>query len=41
MPPRHPNSPPLHLMRLFGLSDGAAMPYLTTAHPERSGKLPR
>jgi hypothetical protein len=32
---------PLHLMRLFGLSDGAAMRYITAAHPERTTKLPR
>ncbi|MFJ5952615.1 hypothetical protein [Streptomyces noursei] len=32
---------PLHLMRLFGLSDGPAMRYVTAAHPERTMKLPR
>ncbi|MGW4108101.1 hypothetical protein [Streptomyces sp. NPDC004976] len=37
---RH-SADPLHLMRLFGLSDGAAMRYITAAHPERTAKLPR
>ncbi|MFE9890441.1 hypothetical protein [Streptomyces scopuliridis] len=32
---------PLHLMRLFNLSDGAAMRYVTAAHTERTTKLPR
>lgn len=32
---------PLHLMRLFGISDGTAMRYITAAHPERTAKLPR
>jgi hypothetical protein len=37
---RH-SADPLHLMRLFGLSDSAAMRYITAAHPERTTKLPR
>jgi hypothetical protein len=32
---------PLHLMRVFGISDGATMRYITAAHPERTTKLPR
>ncbi|WP_079191889.1 hypothetical protein [Streptomyces sp. CB00455] len=32
---------PLHLMRLFGISDATAMRYVAAAHPERTGKLPR
>ncbi|MFI2765247.1 hypothetical protein ACH5A3_41565 [Streptomyces echinatus] len=32
---------PLHLMRQFGPSDGAAMRYVTAAHPERTANLPR
>ncbi|MFF4633185.1 hypothetical protein [Streptomyces griseorubiginosus] len=32
---------PLHLMRLFGISDTTAMRYITAAHPERTAKLPR
>lgn len=32
---------PLHLMRLFGLSDGAATRYVTAAHPERTAEPPR
>lgn len=32
---------PLHLMRVFGISDGTAMRYITAAHPERTTKLPR
>jgi len=29
---------PLHLMRLFGISEGTAVRYVQTAHPERTGK---
>ncbi|MDT0407776.1 MULTISPECIES: hypothetical protein [Streptomyces] len=31
----------LHLMSVFGISDGTAMRYITAAHPERTTKLPR
>ncbi|MFD3762005.1 hypothetical protein [Streptomyces sp. NPDC058622] len=37
---RHKDDP-LHLMRLFGISDTTAMRYITAAHPERTSKLPR
>ncbi|MEV6401280.1 hypothetical protein AB0M39_42005 [Streptomyces sp. NPDC051907] len=30
----------LHLMRVFGISDGTAMRYITAVHPERTTKLP-
>ena len=29
---------PLRLMRLFGISDGTAMRYVTAAHPERTAR---
>lgn len=29
---------PLRLMRLFGISDGTAMRYITAAHPEKTGR---
>lgn len=32
---------PLHLIRLFGISDTTAMRYITAAHPERAAKLLR
>ncbi|WP_327310048.1 hypothetical protein OG730_43555 (plasmid) [Streptomyces sp. NBC_01298] len=32
---------PLRLMRLFGITEKAAMHYVTTAHPERTAKLPK
>ncbi|WP_405192802.1 hypothetical protein [Streptomyces anulatus] len=32
---------PLRLMRLFGIGEKSAMHYVTTAHPERTAKLPR
>ncbi|MEU0352744.1 hypothetical protein ABZ302_38935 [Streptomyces sp. NPDC006237] len=32
---------PLKLMRLFGITEKTAMHYVTTAHPERTAKLPR
>lgn len=32
---------PVHLMRVFGISDGTAMRYVSTAHPERRSTLPR
>ncbi|MEV0193128.1 hypothetical protein AB0I39_31930 [Kitasatospora purpeofusca] len=32
---------PLHLMRLFGITDDTAMRYITTANPERTSALPR
>lgn len=32
---------PLHLMWLFGLSDGVAMRYVTAAHPEHTTRLSR
>ncbi|MGW6695834.1 site-specific integrase [Rhodococcus sp. NPDC054953] len=32
---------PLHLIRLFGISDETAMRYITAAHPERTSALPR
>ncbi|MFI8454728.1 hypothetical protein [Kitasatospora sp. NPDC085464] len=32
---------PLKLMRLFGITEDTAMRYVTTAHPERTTKLPR
>ncbi|MFI1177508.1 hypothetical protein [Streptomyces melanogenes] len=32
---------PLHLMRIFGISEATAMRYITAAHPERTAKLPR
>jgi hypothetical protein len=32
---------PVHLMRLFGISDATAMKYVYTAHPERQSRLPR
>ncbi|KAB2588675.1 hypothetical protein F5983_30895 [Streptomyces arboris] len=32
---------PLRLMRLFGITEKTAMHYVTTAHPERTAKLPR
>jgi integrase len=32
---------PVHLMRVFGISDGAALRYVYTAHPERRSTLPR
>ncbi|MEU4066204.1 hypothetical protein AB0F25_27990 [Streptomyces wedmorensis] len=32
---------PLRLMRLFGISDSAAMRYISAAHPERTSKLPK
>ncbi len=31
----------LHLMRVFGISDGAAMRYITASHPERTTKTLR
>jgi hypothetical protein len=31
---------PLRLMRLFGITEQTAMPYVTAAHPERTAKLP-
>ncbi|AYV25243.1 hypothetical protein EES41_00685 [Streptomyces sp. ADI95-16] len=39
---RHvPERRPLHLMWLFGLSDGVAMRYVTAAHPEHTAGLSR
>jgi hypothetical protein len=32
---------PVHLMRLFGISDGTSMRYITAAHPERSAGRPQ
>ncbi|EDY53104.1 conserved hypothetical protein [Streptomyces clavuligerus] len=32
---------PLRLMRLFGITEGTAMRYVSTAHPERTARLPR
>lgn len=32
---------PLRLMRLFGITDGTAMRYVSAAHPERTPNLPR
>ncbi|MFD3622334.1 hypothetical protein ACFWWT_45725 [Streptomyces sp. NPDC058676] len=32
---------PLKLMRLFGITEGTAMRYITAARPERTAKLPR
>ena len=32
---------PVHLMRVFGISDTTAMKYVYTAHPERRSTLPR
>ncbi|MEV6057635.1 hypothetical protein [Streptomyces sp. NPDC052107] len=32
---------PLRLMRLFGITEQAAMRYVTAARPERTAKLPR
>ncbi|KQV20972.1 MULTISPECIES: hypothetical protein [unclassified Kitasatospora] len=32
---------PVHLMRLFGISDTTAMKYIHSAHPHRTTKLPR
>jgi hypothetical protein len=32
---------PLHLIRLFGISIGAAMRYIAAAHPEKTARLPR
>ncbi|MDQ0938631.1 hypothetical protein [Streptomyces sp. V1I1] len=32
---------PLRLMRLFGISDGTAMRYISVAHPEKTARLPR
>lgn len=32
---------PLRLMRLFGISTGAAMRYISAAHPEKTARLPR
>jgi len=32
---------PLRLMRLFGISDGTAMRYVTAAHPERTARTLR
>lgn len=32
---------PIHLIRLFGISDTTAMRYITAAHPERTSRLPR
>jgi len=32
---------PVHLMRVFGISDTTAMRYVSTAHPERRTTLPR
>jgi hypothetical protein len=29
---------PLHLMRLFGISDGTAMRYIAAAHPEKTAR---
>ncbi|MFC7842995.1 hypothetical protein [Streptomyces sp. NPDC057382] len=29
---------PLHLMRLFGISEATAVKYVHAAHPERTGK---
>ncbi|MFJ9371405.1 hypothetical protein ACIRRA_44380 [Nocardia sp. NPDC101769] len=37
----HHSADPLHLMRLFGISDSTAMRYVTAAHPERTSALPR
>ncbi|MEV2226472.1 hypothetical protein AB0E01_42465 [Nocardia vinacea] len=37
----HHHADPLHLIRLFGISDETAMRYLTAAHPERTSQLPR
>ncbi|TVZ76169.1 hypothetical protein FB157_14620 [Streptomyces sp. BK340] len=34
-------APPLHLMRLFGISTSTAMRHVGPAYPERSAKLPR
>jgi hypothetical protein len=32
----HETADPLRLMRLFGISDGTAMRYVGTAHPEKT-----
>jgi hypothetical protein len=32
---------PVHLMRVFGISDTTAMKYVYAAHPERRSTLPR
>ena len=32
---------PVHLMRVFGISDATAMKYVYAAHPERRSTLPR
>ncbi|MEU8512917.1 hypothetical protein AB0C76_15195 [Kitasatospora sp. NPDC048722] len=32
---------PLHLMRLSGIGESAAMRYVSAAHPEKTGLLPR
>lgn len=32
---------PIHMIRLFGISDTTAMRYITAAHPERTARLPR
>jgi hypothetical protein len=37
----HASTDPLHLMRLFGISEVTAMRYITAAHPERTARLPR
>ncbi|MDX3608926.1 MULTISPECIES: hypothetical protein [Streptomyces] len=45
-PSRDPSSTAIthqlgRLMRLFGITEKTAMHYLTTAHPERTAKLPK
>jgi hypothetical protein len=38
---RRQTTDPLHLMRVFGISDGTAMRCITAAHHERTTKIPR
>jgi hypothetical protein len=32
---------PIHLMKVFGISDSTAMKYIHAAHPERQAVIPR
>jgi hypothetical protein len=32
---------PIHLMKVFGISDSTAMKYIRAAHPERQAVIPR
>ena len=36
----HETEDPIHLMRVFGISDATAMKYLRAAHPQRFKQAP-